>query len=112
MTDNLSGSTIDQVNAMPPALAEGTTPQTPTAQDPTLTALNSIPVSQPQMAAPDVTQAVSNNMAQNVSNPAPDAAQPQPRFWQRILMGALTGLAGAAGAKTFGAGLGMGAAGS
>src|SRR3954468_3663206 len=56
------------------------------SQDPTLTALNSEPIQAPQKG--------------------------QPGIWQRILMGALTGLAGSAGSRSLGAGLAGGAAGT
>jgi hypothetical protein len=42
---------------------------------------------------------------------APDAGQQKPSFWKTLLMGAMSGLAGSAGAKSFGAGAAGGAAG-
>ena len=49
--------------------------------------------------------------AGNIPQPPPAAPAQQPRLWQRILTGALDGLAGAQGAKSFAGGITSGVAG-
>lgn len=75
---------------------------------------NQMPIPLPNSAPP-----VDNGITGPIQAPPPTAAPPQappapdqkPPFWKTLLQGALAGLAGSAGSKTFGGGLGAGAAG-
>jgi hypothetical protein len=99
----------------PTAVLSGAIPSG--ADNAALSSVVNTPTAQPLMGAPNVTypsQPVQNDATLTAINqsPIPQPREGQPSIWQRVLMGALTGLAGSAGAHSFGGGLAGGAAGS
>ena len=93
---------MDPISVSPekPAIVE----QQQTSDNPAAPSFSDVLSGQPSTPLPD-----------SVTNPNPQsptlAAPPKPGLWRQVVTGALSGLAGSAGSKSFGGGLAAGAAG-